>query len=76
MAVKKKKKLINIPASKVKIFKIANRRGYAAMSLNNLTEGQTPHLAYQRLTKALRRSGYQLGVLPSDKVKRLLTGKA
>ncbi|MFH2144893.1 MAG: hypothetical protein ABII75_02540 [Candidatus Omnitrophota bacterium] len=71
-----KKKLINISAAKVKIFKIANRRGYAALSLNNLTEGQTPHLAYQRLIKALRRSGYQLSLLPADKVKRLVASKA
>ena len=55
---------------KVKIFRIANRRGYAAVSLNNLTEGSTANQAYGRMIKALKRVGYELPVLAQDKVKK------
>jgi len=40
---------------KIKIFKITNRKGYAAICLNNLTEGKTPQQAKERMVKALRR---------------------
>lgn len=36
-----KTNLKKISVSKVKIFKINNRKGYAAVCLNNLTEGNT-----------------------------------
>jgi hypothetical protein len=39
----------------VKVFKIRNRSGYAALYQNNLTEGATPKLALARLVKAVRR---------------------
>ena len=44
----------------VTFFRIANRRGYAAIARNNLTEGRTIYQAYSRLMKACRRTGYTL----------------
>lgn len=49
-----------MPASKVTIFKIKNRKGYAAVALNNLTEGKTPVEAFNRMVKAVKRAGYEL----------------
>lgn len=40
---------------RVKVFKIKNRRGYAALCADHLTEGRTPTQAYRRMEKALRR---------------------
>lgn len=40
---------------KVNIFKIRNRRGYAAVCSDYLTEGKDPQEAYDRMVKALRR---------------------
>ncbi len=40
----------------VQIFKIKNRRGYAAVCCDHLTEGETEQEAYDRMVKALRRS--------------------
>jgi hypothetical protein len=40
---------------KIKIFKIKNRKGYAALCDNHLTEGKTPAEARDRMEKALRR---------------------
>lgn len=55
-----KKNLKKLSAGKVTIFKIKNRRGFAAVSLNNLTEGNTPVQAFNRMTKALKRLGFEL----------------
>ncbi len=55
-----KKTLRKFSASKVWIFKIKNRRGYAAISLNNLTEGGSPSVAFFRMAKALKRLGLEL----------------
>jgi len=41
---------------KVHIFKIKNRRGFAAVCYDYLTEGKTPQEAYDRMAKALRRT--------------------
>jgi hypothetical protein len=41
----------------VKVFKIKNRRGYAALCMGHLTEGATVHQACDRMAKALRRTG-------------------
>ncbi len=41
---------------KVEIFKIKNRKGYAAICFNHLTEGSSCQEAYERMVKALRRS--------------------
>lgn len=57
-----------LSASKVTIFKIKNRRGFAAISLNNLTEGNTPLQAFARMAKAVKRLGYELsGSMPRPK---------
>jgi len=39
---------------KVDIFKIKNRRGYAALCWEHLTEGISPQQAYDRMIKAIR----------------------
>jgi hypothetical protein len=39
----------------IKTFKIKNRRGYAAICDNHLTEGTTPAQARDRMQKALKR---------------------
>ena len=56
-----KKVLRKLSAGKVCIFKIANRRGYAAVCMKNLTEGRTPEQALARMAKAVKRNGYLLG---------------
>ena len=55
-----KKQLRKLSAGKVAIFKIKNRRGYAAISMNNLTEGHTPVEAFHRMAKAVKRAGFAL----------------
>jgi hypothetical protein len=39
----------------VNIFKIDNRRGYAAICGRCLTEGSSPRQAFERMVKAVRR---------------------
>ncbi len=57
-----------LSSSKVTIFKIKNRRGFAAVSLNNLTEGNTPVQAFARMAKAVKRLGFELkGNMPRPK---------
>ena len=51
-----KKKYRKISRSQVKIFKIKNRKGYAAICCGNLTEGKTPSEAIERMNKALHRT--------------------
>jgi len=46
---------MKIAGKSVKVFKIRNRKGYAALCGGNLTEGSTPRLACARMEKALRR---------------------
>ncbi|MFT5206474.1 MAG: hydroxyethylthiazole kinase-like sugar kinase family protein [Candidatus Omnitrophota bacterium] len=59
------KSLKKLKGSKVRIFKITNRVGYAAIAENNLTEGGSPAEAYDRMTKALKRSGFEvIGAAP------------
>jgi len=41
--------------SKVRIFKIRNRKGFAAIFGTNLTEGRTADQAFARMAKAIRR---------------------
>ena len=57
---KKEKKLKKVSANKVSVFKIKNRKGYAVICMNNLTEGLTRNLALARMDKALKRMGYCL----------------
>ena len=40
----------------VRIFKIKNRRGYAAICENCLTEGSSVNQAFDRMVKAIKRS--------------------
>jgi hypothetical protein len=46
---------MKLSRSKVRIFKIKNRKGYAAIYVNNLTEGRTAEQAFARMVKAARR---------------------
>ncbi len=46
---------MELKKSQVKIFKIRNRKGYAALFHNNLTEGRTADQAFARMLKATRR---------------------
>jgi hypothetical protein len=39
----------------VTVLKIRNRKGYAAVCGKNLTEGETPREAFQRMAKAVKR---------------------
>ena len=55
-----KKVLRKLSTSKIKTFKIRNRRGYAAIFMNNLTEGNTTGIALARMAKAVKRMGYLL----------------
>jgi hypothetical protein len=40
---------------KIRIFKIKNRKGYAAICCDHLTEGKTYQIAHERMEKALKR---------------------
>lgn len=66
--------MTKISPAKIKIFKIKNRKGYAALCLNNLTEGRTIYQAYDRMLKALRRGGVLLKTKPAD-LKRLVVSR-
>lgn len=55
-----KKNLRKLSRGKVSTFKIRNRRGYAAICMNNLTEGRTVDQAIARMAKAVKRLGYDL----------------
>jgi hypothetical protein len=57
----KEKELRKLPMSQVKTFKIKNRKGYAAICLDNLTEGSTVKQAIDRLERPLKRMGLTLG---------------
>lgn len=57
----KEKKLTKVSNSQVKIFKIKNRKGYAVICKDNLTEGSTIPQATDRMNKALKRMGLTLG---------------
>lgn len=52
--------LKKISAKKVKVFKVRNRRCYAAICMDNLCEGTTVQQAIRRLYHPLRRMGYEL----------------
>jgi len=62
------KTLKKLPASKLVIFKIKNRRGYAGVLLNHLTEGKNPAEVFARMVKAVKRAGFELsGSVPQPK---------
>ena len=52
--------LKKISVKQVHVFKVKNRRSYAAICKNNLCEGTTPKQAIQRLYHPLRRMGFEL----------------
>ena len=58
---RKEIKLKKIAKSQMKMFKISNRKGFAAICKNNLTEGTTRNQTIDRMNKALKRIGYTLG---------------
>jgi len=58
---KKEIKLKKVPMSQAKIFKIRNRRGFAVICKDNLTEGSSRNQAVDRMNKALKRMGFVLG---------------
>jgi hypothetical protein len=66
------KTLKSLSATKVTIFKITNRKGYAAICMNNLTEGSTALQAYDRMGKALKRMGYALKDLSASDIKKIV----
>jgi len=51
---------MNIGKFNVKIFKMKNRRGYAALCNDCITEGATKNEAYDRMVKAIRRTAPKL----------------
>jgi hypothetical protein len=57
----KEKSLRKVTGSQVKVFKIKNRKGYAVICKDNLTEGATALQARARMNKALKRMGFTLG---------------
>lgn len=63
---------MKVGVSQVKMFKIKNRRGYAAVCKSHLTEGRTPYQAYYRMGKALKRNGLLLSKIESGRAKRLV----
>jgi len=56
----------------VTVFKIANRKGFACICMNNLTEGATPSQAYERMIKAVKRQGHVLPELSAADLKKHL----
>jgi len=47
---------MNKSKKNVNVFKIANRRGYAALCAGHLTEGASRKQALERMEKALKRT--------------------
>jgi hypothetical protein len=54
---KKNLVLKQLPRSRVNIFKIRNRKGYAAVCEGNLTDGVSEQEALRRMNVALKRMG-------------------
>ena len=54
------KNLKPLSSKQVSIFKLKNRRGFAALCMSHLTEGRSPVQAFERMIKAVKRSGYQI----------------
>ncbi len=71
----KQKVLKKISQKTVKIFKIANRKGYGALCMNNLTEGSTPAQAYMRMIKAVKRKGSELPLINVEQAKKCIVSK-
>ena len=67
---KKVVKLKKLGLRDVVVFRIANRKGYAAVAKKNLTEGRTVYQAYSRLVKACKRNGYELPIKTAPELGR------
>lgn len=65
---------MNISAKTIRIFKIKNRKGYAAICHSHLTEGKTLPQVYDRMIKALRRSNISVHGTVSN-IKTLLRSR-
>jgi len=65
--------LKEIAVNKIRIFKIGNRKGYAAICLNNLTEGKTLYQVYERMLKALKRKGIGVKNKPTNLKKLVIS---
>ena len=52
----KEELIMKIGKKNVSVFKIMNRRGYAAVCAGHLTEGRSSAQAVDRMTKALKRT--------------------
>lgn len=50
---------MNVELKDITVFKVKNRRGYAAIFQEHLTEGDTENEALERMVKALRRTSRQ-----------------
>ena len=61
-----------VPARKVWIFKVRNRKSFAAIFEHHLCEGTTPGTAYRRVAKASRRHGYLLEEVDAERARRLV----
>ena len=57
---------MTINARKIKIFKLKNRKGYAALCRDHLTEGRTIHQVYDRMLKALKRNKIEVKGQPAN----------
>ncbi|OGV62028.1 MAG: hypothetical protein A2498_01715 [Lentisphaerae bacterium RIFOXYC12_FULL_60_16] len=60
MASRKPVRMTKLGLRDIVCFRIANRKGYATLARNHLTEGRTLIQAYARLIKACRRHGLEL----------------
>ena len=58
------RKLQKLSSVQVSVFKLKNRRGFAAFCRNHLTEGRSPAQAFERMVKAVKRSGWELAGNP------------
>lgn len=66
--------MTSISPKKIKIFKMKNRKGYAALCNNCLTEGKTVYQTYDRMLKALKRNKIEVKGKISD-IRRLVVSK-
>lgn len=62
-----------VSLNKVKMIDVVNRRGFACICQNNLTEGDTLLQAYERMRKAIKRGGSELPEAKVADLKKCLT---
>jgi hypothetical protein len=66
---------MKVKTSCIRIFNIKNRKGYAAICKDHLTEGKTLYQVYERMLKALKRSKIEVVGKVVD-IKRLVKAVA